>query len=353
LDKASYTVWSPVASGAYGRLLLDGVNYWPVDLKIQQVTLSDADGTANPFAALEGQVFVIAPPYNLAETGDYSLNTIFLAPTLTAAKAVLNYVTAAGGSKFITALPPGAINIPNDDDLFSAKVAYGSGTYDFQVTINGQTSDLLENVRDQVYGINTQHLPATLQDPTETYNFGMFVRTFNNPSTSGAGGVHAGTGNYTNNVVFECAEHNLSDGNKIFFTSPILTASGKYLVNATDKTVQNAYFVKVIDSDTFTLSSSLTNFSASSYLKMPVGDSTATSTPVIAYSTLLVGGEGSGLGELSEASVIPAIRARKYGIDSSAIYNQSAPASAPPASASEKNRGLSILINKSATVVGC
>jgi hypothetical protein len=263
-------------------------------------------------------------------------------------------VQSAGGSKLISALPPGAINIPNDSDVFSAKLTYEAPVYDFQVNINGQTSDLLENITDQVYGVNTLHLPGTLQNPTDTFNVGMFTRTFNNPSDTGIGngGVYRGTGQYADNVVFDCASHNLSDGTKVFFTAPIVTASGRYLVNSTTKKIQNPYFVKVINDDTFTLSSSLTNFSAGSYLKMPVGDSVSSSTPVIAYSTLLVGGDDATAGELGEAQVIPMLRARKYALDSSAIFNQATPSSAPPASAVEKNRGVSIQISKSATVLG-
>lgn len=354
LDKASFTVWSPTGTNPYGRLRLDEANYWPVDLKIQKVTLSGADGTGNPFLNLEGELFIVAAPYNVAETGDYSLNVVFLAPTLTAAKTAYNYVVTQGGSKFVTALPPGAINIPSDSTIFSANVSYGSEAYDFQVTINGQTSDLLENVRNETFGINTQHLPGTLQDPTTVHNLGLFARTFNNPSltTFGQGGVYRGTGDYANNVVFDCEGHNLVDGVKIFFTAPIVTTAGRNLVNGSTKKVQNPYYVKVIDDTRFTVASSLTNFSAGSYLAMPVGDSTATSTPVTAYSTLLIGGEGASAGELGEATVISAIRARKYGFDSSSIYNQSAPSSAPPSSAVDKNRGVSIQLSRSASVLG-
>jgi hypothetical protein len=354
LDKAYFTVWSPTAPDPRGRLNLDEGNYWPVDVKIQKVVLSNADGSDNPFSALEGEVYVVAPPYFTEETGDYSLNTVFLAPSLTAAKSLLGYVQNMGGSKFVTALPPGAINIPNDDDIFSAKLTYETPNYNFPVTINGQTSDLLENVRNQVHGVNTLHLPGTLQDPTDTFNVGLFARTFTNPSASGVGngGVYRGTGKYADNVVFDCASHNLADGVKVFFTAPVITAAGRFLVNATTKRVQNPYYVKVINDDSFTLSSSLTNFSASSYLKMPVGDSVATTSPVIVYSALLAGGEEATAGELGEALVVPMIRARKYALDSSSIYNQASPSSAPPASAVEKNRGLAIQISKSASVLG-
>lgn len=354
LDRAYYTVWSPTAVGSFGRLALDETNYWPVDLKIQKVVLSNADGTDNPFSPLEGELYVVAPPYNLEETGDYSLNVVFLAPTLTAAKNVLGYVQSVGGSVNVNSLPPGAINIPDDDDIFSARLTYESPNYDISVTINGQVSNLVENIRNQVFGINTLHLPGTLQDPTSTYNVGLFSRTFNNPSEPGVGngGVYRGTGDYADNVVFDCASHNLADGTKIFFTAPVITGAGRFLVNATTRKVQIPYYVKTIDDNSFTLSSSLTNFAAGSYLKMPVGDNVSTSTPVIAYSTLLVGGEEATAGELGEALVIPMIRARKYGLDSSSIYNQSSPSSAPPASAVEKNRGVSVQLSKSATVLG-
>lgn len=354
LDKSYFTVWSPTTPDPYGRLSLDETNYWPVDLKIQKVVLSNAEGLGNPFSALEGELYVVAPAYNSEESGEYSLNVVFLAPTLSAAKNVLGYVQGQGGSVNISALPPGAINIPVDDDVFSAKLSYEAPNYDLSVSINGQVSNLLENVRNETHGINTLHFPGTLQDPTTTYNLGLFSRTFNNPSDAvvGNGGVYRGTGNYADNVVFDCASHNLNDGTKIFFTAPIITGAGRFLVTGTTRKVQTPYYVKVIDDNSFTLAASLTNFAAGSYLKMPVGDSVATSTPVIAYSSLLIGGEEATAGELGEASVIPAIRARKYGLDSSSIYNQASPSSAPPTSASDKNRGISIQISKSATVLG-
>lgn len=354
LDRAYYTVWSPTSGTPYGRLFLDETNFWPVGLPIQKVVLGGADGVSNPFSAYEGEIFVVAPPYNIEETDDYSQNIVFLAPTSTAATTVLNYVLTQGGSKFVSALPPGAINFPADDDIYSCVLTYGNPQYDFEVTINGQKSDLVENVRNQVYGVNTQHLPGTLQDPTSTYNLGLFARTFNNPSSPGVGngGVYRGTGDYADRVVFDCDEHGLFDGTKIFFTAPVVTGAGRYLVNATTKKIQNPYYVKVINEDTFTVSSSLTNFAAGSYLKMPVGDSVATGTPVIAYSSLRAGGEQTTSEELAEALVIPMLRARKYGMDSSSIYNQASPTSQPPASAIEKNRGVSIQISKSASVLG-
>jgi hypothetical protein len=354
IDNPKYTLYSPTAT-SYGRLFADEGNYWPVDLKIQKVNLGAADGVANPFNALEGEVYVVAAPYDVESTGDYSNNVLFLAPNTSSASAVYNYVLSQGGSKFVTQLPPGAINIAASADIYSCEVSYTSSYYDLPVTINGQESNLIENVSDRAYGVNTQNLPATLQDPTQSYNIGLFARSFTNPSAAGDGngGVYRGDpeGDFPNNAIFDCDEHGLSDGTKVYFTRPILTSAGRYLVNATTRKVQNPYYVRVVDADHFVLAASLTNFSAGSYLKLAVGDSVATATPVIAYSGIRAGDEDSLLSELDEVSRLALLRARKYGLDSSTVFNQVPVSSAPPTS-DAKNRGLAIGINRSSSILG-
>ncbi|ATW62851.1 tail sheath protein [Synechococcus phage S-CBWM1] len=354
IDSPTYTIYSPTAT-SYGRLFVDEDNVWPVDLKIQKVVLGGADSESNPFNALEGNVYVVAAPYDTEESGDYSKNVVFLAPNASSASSVYNYVVGLKGSKNVTQLPPGAINIAASAIVSSCTVSYTDSYYDLEVTINGQTSDLLENVSDRAYGINTQHLPATLQDPTQTFNIGMFSRVFNDPSATGSGngGVYRGAtdGDFPNAAVFDCAAHGLADGTKIYFNKPILTAGGRYVVNATTRKTQNPYYVRSVSDGTFVLASSLTNFAAGSYLKLATGDTVATSTPVIAYSGILAGNGDALAGELDEVDTLALIRARKYALDSSTVYNQVTPSSDIPTS-DAKNRGVAIELNRSSSILG-
>ena len=354
IDNPKYTIYTPTST-SFGRLFIDEDNIWPVDLQIQKVNLGDADSVSNPFNALEGEVYVVSPPYDIDASGDYSNNVVFLAPNASSASSVLNYVVGLKGSKNVTQLPPGAINIAADADVYSCTVTYSDNYYDLTVNINGQESDLIENVGDRVYGVNTQHLPGTLQDPTQTFNLGLFSRAFNNPSATGDGngGVYRGAtdGDFPNNAIFDCAAHGLSDGTKLYFTKPIVTSGGRYVVNATTRKLQNPYYVRVIDDNHFTLAASLTNFAAGSYLKLATGDSVATSTPVIAYSALLGGNDDSLASELDEVTTLALLRARKYGLDSSSIFNQASVSADIPQS-DAKNRGVAIELNRSSSILG-
>jgi hypothetical protein len=268
---------------------------------------------------------------------------VFLAQTSTAAVSVFNAVVAAGGSQFVASLPPGAINIAvSANGIQSANISYAAPAYDLPVTINGQTSNLVQNIRSRAHGVNTQHLPGTLQDPTSTFVLGMFNRTFLDPAVS----IQAGT---NQNAEVTCVAHGLTDGVKVFFNAPVITASGYFLFKASTKTVLNAYYVKVIDANIYVLASSATNFAAGSYVKVPSSDPVATTTPVISYSTVLAALEGST--QLNEAGTFPLIRGRKYAFDSSAIYNQASSAAAPPVAATA-NPQLAINLSQSNTVLG-
>jgi hypothetical protein len=299
-------------------------------------------------------VYVVAPPYDL-EVSEYSENVVFLAPNASSASAVYNYVVGLKGSKNVTQLPPGAINIAHGSKVFFATLSYQDATYDLEVSINGQSSDLIENISDKAYGVNTQHLPATLQDPTQTFNLGLFARVFNDPSQTGVGngGVRRGAddSDYPNAAIFDCASHNLVTGTKIFFNRPILTSSGRYLVSATNRRNQTPYYVRTVDEDSFVLAASLTNFSAGSYLSLGTGDTVATATPVIAYSGVVAGGDESLSANMSVIDRLSLLRARKYGLDSSGIFDQVSPSSAPPVN-DAKNLALSVSISRSSSILG-
>ena len=345
LDRGIYTIYAPLVP-SFGKINVDTNAYWPVDFQIQEVVLSGAGSSTNPFFSLQGNVYVVAPPYDTNLSGDYPKNVIYLAATSSAAVSIYNFVVAAGGTSKVATLPPGAINVGVGTGLESAQISYANPAYDLPVTINGQTSNLLQNIRSRAHGVNTQHFPGTLQDPTSTFTLGMFNRAFLNPSLQVTAGP---TGTYNQVAIFNCDAHGLSDGVKVFFTAPMITASGYFLIKSSTKSALNAYYVKVVDADNFVVASSATNYAAGSYVKVPSSDPVATATPVIGYSTILAALQGST--QLNEAGTFPLIRGRKYAFDSSSIYDQASSASAPPV-ASQGNAPLSIFLSQSSTVLG-
>ena len=190
LDPAQYTV-TAVGSAVDGIFALDTDAYWPVTLPIQEVSLT-AIGVGNDFYSvnIQGgasgvnlsnkQVFVIAAPYDLTNDSEYSLNNVFLATTAAAASNIYNAVVLAGGTVNITAPPNGAVFLPTPTGT-TALLSYADSYWDLPVSINGQTSDLIENTSGAAAGVNTLHLPATLQDPTQTYVLNWASRTLPNP----------------------------------------------------------------------------------------------------------------------------------------------------------------------------
>ncbi len=350
LDRGVYTIYAPLSAASYGKVTIDSNAYWPVDLQIQEVVLSGAAGSNNPFNALQGNVYVVAPPYDTELTSDYPMNVVYLASTSSAAVSVFNYVVAQGGtSKVGAALPPGALNIAQSTSgVQSATISYAAPAYDQSVTINGQTSNLFQNIRNNAHGINTQHFPGTLQDPTSTFTLGMFNRTILDPSASILASTNPAFAQVAN---INCVQHGLVDGMKIFFTTAILTASGYFLFKASSKQALNPYYVKVVDGNNFFLAASTTNFAAGSYVKIPVADPVATATPSIAYSTVMASLEGAVSGSTTEATTFPLMRGRKYGFNSSSIYDQASSAASAPV-ADVNNPDLSIFLSKSASVLG-
>ena len=339
LDDGLYTILSPIAA-SFGQLQLDSESSWPVNYTVQKVVLSGASGT-NPFANYIGELFLVAPPFDTAISGDYSLNYVYLSQTQSAAVSVYNYVKQAGGSSKVTALPPGALNIFGAG---TAQIAYSAPAFDITATISGQTSDLFENITNRNQSANTLHFPGTLQDPTATYLLRMFNRNFVNPTLSVTRYSTAGT--YFGAAAFTCIGHGLVSGTQIYFNRPILTTSGVYLVQGSTQNNIVSYYVTAINNDTFVISTTLTNFSGSSFVPLPTADTVATSTPVLSYSSILVAPEGST--DYVSLSATSLIRGRKYAFDSSTIYDQFSPAANVPA-ADPQGVPLSVYLSNSAT----
>lgn len=360
LDSAMYLV-TGIEPTDEKRLTLDTANYWPVTYQIQEVTYSNATGSIlTKFIAENkeenGTIFVIAPPYNFEATGDYSNNEVFFALTASDAVSVLEEVTAGGGSQFVT------------DPADALKFSGGTGTveltyvvpfYSLPQTINGQTSNLVQNITGTQQYVNTLHLPASLMDATANYRLNFISRTILDPNGTGSlpvtGSIRGASGaNGTSGVAqITCVNHGLVDGQKLFFTQPVkvIVTGGaeKFLFRATTKKVETPYFVKKIDANTFCLAESLTAYTAGAFINMTTGTTSIISSPTVIYTKILAGEATSST--LAEISVVSLIRGRKYGLNAGQIYEEAAPATAAPAPSSD-NPGVSIYLNNSLTALG-
>lgn len=361
LDSAQYTI-TAVATALNGVFDLTSTNYWPVTLPIQKVALSGA-GVGNDFTNarvfpdavtpvdLNGEVYVIVPPYDTTNDSEYSQNHVLLATNPVDASNIYNQVVLAGGSVNVGAPINGAVYMlaPSGD---TAQIAYVDPYWDLPVTINGQTSDLIENTSGASAGVNTLHLPGTLQDPTAEYILDWVSRTLLDPSarissSSGIVGVTDGS------ALFNVVDHGLRSGQRIAFTQPItVTASGSTsnLVSATTKLVARPYWVKVLSTSTFVISDSLANYTTSAFVSIPVGGTIST-TPSVFYGQVL--GRGLTTVNAIELLTLPMVRGRKYAFDTNAVWNQALDASVAPTGALVPgNPGTSIYLNNSAVVLG-
>jgi hypothetical protein len=348
LDSATFEVDSTVDDT---MLVLNVANYWPVSYQIQEVTFSNATGDILSTIGEDGTIFVIAPPYDLGATGDYSFNNVFFAYDAPNAVSVLDEVIAAGGSINLTT-PANAINFGGATG--TCDFTYVVPFYSLPQTINGQTSNLLQNITGAAQYVNTLHLPASLQDATANYRLNFVSRTILDPNGIGLGatGSIAGAGGTNGNAgtaQITCVAHGLTSGQKLYFTQPVKTDAEVNLFRATTKVSEALYYVQVIDADTFCLAESLTAYTASSFVTIPSGTISLVSSPTIFYTKVL-GGEATSA-TLAELSVIPFVRARKYGLNSGLIASEAAVATAAPTPAAS-NPDVSIFFNNSLTALG-
>ena len=359
LDPAQYTV-TAVGSAVDGIFALDTDAYWPVTLPIQEVTLT-AIGIGNDFTSVDiqggasgvnlsnTQVFVIAAPYDLTNDSGYSLNNIFLATSAADASSIYNAVVLAGGTVNITAPPTGAVYLSAPTGN-TALLSYVDSYWNLPVSINGQTSDLIENISGAAAGVNTLHLPSTLQDPTQTYVLNWISRTFLNPSLQIT--AYAGTSVTAGSAVFSCLDHGLRNGEIVYFTQPItVTNSGvtSNLVSATTKLVSRPYIVKLIDTNSFVLALSIDNYSNNSFIVLPTG--TLSITPSVLYAKVLA--RGLETVNVIELLTLPVTRARKYAFNTSSIFSQAvSAASAPSVGLVTGIPNSSIYLNNSSVTLG-
>lgn len=343
LDLAKYTITSTVGYAEYGVFPVDNSVAWPVEYQIQKVTLADAGADFSSIAP--GEVYFVAPPFDSNLYGPYPSDGtnqyVFIAETATEAVSVLTEVTALGGTAAVLAAmaaPADAFSVALPTGS-TASADYQTAQWNFPVEINGQTSNLLENITSSTAYVNTLHLPGTLQDPTEEYRLAFVSRTIFDANSA----ISAVSGNAS----FACQTHNLVSGQKVFFTRPITTNSGlKTIVKATSKNSIQTYYVKVVDNDNFLLSTSYSAYLSGSYIPFP--SAAIDALPTIFYTA--VRGGGTTAVNLSELTAVPFIRGRKYGFASGTIANEAADvASFTPSSDNPK---VSILMNSSSTVMG-
>jgi len=442
LDAALFTAVSVAGQSDKGVYQLNTTNFWPVTLPIQKVVLSGAGSSTNDLYPYNGtEVYVIAPSYTPLTTGTYPKNYVYLATSASAASAILAQVNNAGGTAaaLTAALTPTGAILPQGGAGTGSTftLSYATPYWDLPVTINGQTSDLVQNVTSGTVGVNTLHLPGTLQDPTNTYRLGFISRTILNPATavggispfgnvgplasvgsiiggsgytpgtyagvnllggngtsavatitvSATGAINAvaittpgtgyyvgdsltaadtalggggGTGfsckvttvtgqvnnKYTGAIQFNIVGHGLTNGQKVFFTQPILAGTTQ-IIKSTTKVVQNAYYVSLIDANNFVVSSSLNNYTSQAYVSFV--NQTVSKLPTILYSSTIGGSVTAAT--LSELISVPLVRARKYAFDSSSVFSQAASSAVAPA-ASASAPAVSVYFNSSSAILG-
>ena len=347
LDSGIYTGVSAAGDANIGKFTFDAANYWPVTLEIQEVVIGGASSTSNDLNAYNGTtLYVIAPPFDMVNDGDYSRNVVYLASTIQDANAILSQVTVANGSTYLTTAPTGAITVAAPTGTtFTATYAAPYWNLGDQININGQSSNLLQNTSGSAQYFNALHLPATLQNPTSTYRLGFTTRTIYNPSVSitAYGGTVAA---YSGKAVVTAVAHGLVDGQKLYFTQPV-TAGTSTLLKATTKVVVFPYYVKVVTVNTFVLADSFTQYSSGSYISFP-------SAPIsdfvtVAYTELLGGGFNTI--NLYEIEALPVIRGRKYAFSAGTIADEAAAATVTPAT-SATAPGVSLYLNNSSVTLG-
>jgi hypothetical protein len=352
LDPAVFALESVSGLAQNGIFVVDGA-VWPVGKEIQEVTISNAGAD---FGGLFGMgetsatVYIVAPPYDenlfCAYPSNSSTQYVYITETASEATAVLTAVMAAGGTDLVAngvAAANGAyvVNTPTGS---TAVVTYGTPDWNWPVEIQGQTSNLVQNITGETKGVNTLHLPATLQDSTRDYRLNFISRTLFDPSE----GINSYTmtGSTTAHASLDINKHGLVNGQKVFFTQAVL-AGTTTLLKATTANSINPYFAKVIDNDTILLASSYTGYLSGSYITFPSGS--ISTKPTILYSGVL-GGNLTSV-NLAELTTIPLIRARKYGLNSGIIASQAADASVAPAPGAG-NPTVSMYLNRSSKILG-
>jgi len=346
LDPAVFTLNSASPDAELGKFTVDSSAVWPVNYQIKEVTIT-GNPAGNDFEPLGSTAFIVAPPYDTAVTGPYptdgSTQFVYIATSALAASDVLNEVINAGGTVNMTAAPASAFTVAAPTGS-ACSVTYIVPEWDLPVDINGQTSNLVQNITGEAQSVNTLHLPGTLQEPTDTYRLAQQTRTILTPNTLITDSAVSG---YEGAAQFNVVAHGLTNGQKLYFYQPVYVGTtSTTLFQATTKKNIRPYYVKVIDTDNFVLASSLTAYSAGGYVLFP--SSAIVNVPAVYYTEVL--GGATTAATLAELSTVPFIRGRKYGLASGGIFNQAAAASTTPTPDADLF-SMSIRLSNSSTVV--
>ena len=173
-------------------------------------------------------------------------------------------------------------------------IEYTNPAWRFDVTIKGETSDLIEVNNNDGASFNTLHFPGTLQKPTAEYDYKATVRQLTNPSlTIFQGGVSlhyfaSATVNTTADTV-AIAGHGYGTGDKIYLNEVPSAAVPNGLTSG------STYYVIKVDDNTiqFALSESDAEAGTNVVLTTTGTDSTTVKSPLgaAAQSIITTGGD--------------------------------------------------------------
>lgn len=154
-------------------------------------------------------------------------------------------------------------------------LTYSTPSWSFEVDIKGKVSNVIEAIQSPSASFNTLHLPATLQDASAQYDFGVNVRQMNNPSTAiGRGGnknLYFGVAQVSANEITLNA-HGLNTADSVFLNAPTDAVVPGGL------TANTQFWAIVIDANTISLASSSANASAGTAITLA---SAGTNSPTL------------------------------------------------------------------------
>lgn len=135
---------------------------------------------------------------------------------------------------------------------------YTTPAWEFEVDIKGKVSNVIEAIQSPSSSFNASHLPATLQDPTAQYDFGVLVKQLTNPTQAITRGGNKNLYFAASNVTpgsdqIAITAHGLSTGDSCFLFAPSDAAVPQGLTNNSE------VFAIVVDADTIQLASSQAN----------------------------------------------------------------------------------------------
>jgi len=201
-------------------------------------------------------------------------------------------------------------------------LSYEIPAWDLYVDIDGQTSDLILNSTNALVNVNTLHLPGTLQNSTENFNVAQFTRTFVTANITKLDPTAS-----VSSAVFNCLNHGLNNGQKIYFTAPLNKTAGGTLVSPSTSQASVAYYVSVINGNQFLLATTLTNLNTRIFIQFAV---LVPGQTVLAYSGLGIARENTSA--YSNEGLVNLIRGRKYGFNTYNVLPTFYPASVDPLS---------------------